>query len=500
MSTLAADGNLRTAENLIRVDRDFWDVCPEPLASRLHPSLLEYKGIADLCRPFALDGWIIDASNRAVAGTIEDSERETLYQYLLSDGATVSHKTLAAVRRSPVVRDQRANWVAPDDLVRLPPTEAAFLDAVVSMPAPELAKRANLLRRLRIRSKLSADDLIRFAPKIGDDVGVAKTFEQLLNRNQDLLTPKAVVSLRLIPFLRNRKGVLLTPEQLHLPTTINLACLDAENDIVAGDKIALYRKLGCWERPSFQTLRSVLKGLEASSLPPRRPDILYPALVRAMTIEKRPVTTCIREPILWVDGKYYNPEDTLVGSRIPRLFRAVFPIFQGADAIYRAYAELGASAHPREYHWVRFFLFFGKSRKIQSVAERNILHDAYRRRGDLGLPIDLDKTAICLLARNGELYSLQDLREERFLEDDYPQLAATITQTDSNIAFADILEGNRVFFAALGLRRLSEACGVPRNEIGPARSPPGWFRQAHLNGIVSLFQSEDFAIALRELA
>lgn len=452
-----------------------------------------------------MDTWIVEAADRAIAGTIEESERQALYEHLLSDDERLGRKALAAVRRSPVVLDQRGDWMAPGELALLPSAEAMFFDAVVSAPAPALAKRTEFLGKLRIRRKLSANDFVRFGPTVGGDADIAHAFEELLNKHQHLLKPKTVADLRCIPFLRTRNGELLEPEQIHLPTRVNLACLDTEDTIVAGRNISLYRRLECRERPSFETCLDILKRLRSNGTPPSRPDILYPAVVGALLDEKLPEAVCIHEPILWADDGYYSPEDTLVGSRIPGLFRSILPVFHGPEIITRAYIELGAAPHPHDYHWVKFFRSFAHPNYTAitspvSAEKRRSLREAYQRRGNLGLPAGLDETSRCLLSRGGTLHSIQDLRAGKFLEDDYPQLAAALITQGSNIAFADFIEGSRSFFVTLRLSRLSEVCGLPRIEIGPERSPPSWFRLSHKDNIVSLLQLRDFAIALRELA
>ncbi len=497
-STLAADGCLHPAATLVRVDTGLWEVCPEPLASRLHKRLLDHKGVATLCRRFALDTWILEAAGRAAAGNIQDSEREALYRHLLSEGANLGRKALAAVRHAPVVLDQRGKWVAPADLAQLPASHAALLGAVVSAPAPALAKRVEFLRRLRIRRKLLADDFLRFAPTIGEDAAVASRFEDLLNKHQHLLTPKTIASLRSVPFLHSRTGSLLEPERLHLPTTANLACLGSDDPLVAGDNNSLYRRLRCRELPSSETLLGVVRRLKQSGVPPTRPEIFYPALVSALRAEKLPTTAHVDEPLLWVSGAYHTPRDTLVGSRIPRLFRVALPIFRGPDVTERAYDDLGASVHPRDHHWIIFFQSFAE--KVRSAAEQNILRAAYQRRGQLGLPDGLTETTRCLLSRDGSLHSLQDLHSASFLEDDYPQLATALSEQGADIVFADMVEGNRPFFLALGLKRLSDACGIPRVEMGAAGAPPSWFRSTHESDILSRFRLEDFATALHEVA
>src|SRR5207247_1797599 len=114
--------------------------------------------------------------------------------------------------------------------------------------------------------------------------------------------PRIVACLRSVPFLRTQTGRLLEPQGVHLPTAANLACLDADDPVVVGDSSSLYRRLGCREIPSSEILLSVVRRLKESGVPPRRPEIFYPALVTALRAEKLPITAYVAEPLLWVDG------------------------------------------------------------------------------------------------------------------------------------------------------------------------------------------------------
>lgn len=502
-STLAADGGLKLATSLVRVERDFWDVCPEPLSSRLHPCLLGHAAIAGLCRPFVLDTWIVEAAGRAAGGAIADGERDALYRHLLSDGDKLGRKAMAAVRRSPVVKDQRGAWVSPADLVQLPREQARIFDAVLSAPAPPLAKRRDFLRRLRIRRKLVGEDLVRLGETIGDADAAAR-FEDLLGRQLALLTPRTVERLRDIAFLRSRTGALYRPADLHLPTAANLACLGSEARIVAGGNGALHRRLGCRETPSSETLLEVLQQYSLQEERPPRPEVLYPALTAALRNEKRSAGALAEQPLLWVDGAFRTPAETLVGARIPRWFRGAVPVYRGPDAIERAYEELGANGQPRDRHWVQFFRWFADRPsavgEARPVLERKMLREAYQRRGALGLPDGLPDSVRCLLARDGTLHTIQELRSGLFLEDDYPPLGSALSAVTAKISFAEILEGSRAFFLTLGLVRLSEACGAPRIEAGPPCAPPSWHRPHHSDDLLDLLHRADFAVALRELA
>jgi hypothetical protein len=133
-STLAADGTLRPAKDLLVVSEELWDVCPVPMAGRLHRALITESAIVQLCEPFDLDVWVQSAASRAAAGTIEEKERQALYEHLLSEDAKLSRRALAEIRRSPVVRNQREEWVTPNVMVMLPAEQRRLLNC----PEPDL--------------------------------------------------------------------------------------------------------------------------------------------------------------------------------------------------------------------------------------------------------------------------------------------------------------------------------------------------------------------------
>ena len=103
-STISQSGSLARPGNLVRIDEDIWDACPEPPETRLHKALLDFPAIAKLCKPFEMDAWTQEACLRAANGAINPIEREALYARILAE-SKLSVKALAAVRRSPVVKD-----------------------------------------------------------------------------------------------------------------------------------------------------------------------------------------------------------------------------------------------------------------------------------------------------------------------------------------------------------------------------------------------------------
>ena len=502
-STLAGDGSLARPADLIRVESAMWDVCPAPVESRLHRSLLGFRAIARLCKPFEINAWIQGAAARAADDVIEFEEREALYERLMAEDLKLSPKALAAVRRSPVMKNHRGDWVAPDAMALLPAAQAAVLEPVLHVPADDLARRPTLMRRLRIRRTLIGSDLVKFAITVAEHPERAGALEDLLKKNVQLLMPRMVVELGKSAFLKSQSGAIARPEDLHLDNAGNQACLENGEAIVAGDNVALYRRLGCREYPSSSTLLALLLSLRERNRAPVRPEILYPVLVASLQAEKASITELSGDPILWTDRGYRTPHDSLIGARIPRWFHRVVPVFRGPEAVRRAFEQLGASPVPLEHHWIAFFCDlherYPKGRPV-APGERKTIHDAYQRRALVGLPAEMRDDVRCLMDRGGVLYTAAQLRSGVLLEDDYPSLAQAMIKAGSKVGFADITDYSRSFYIALGLQRLSTLCGVPRLSAGSPTKSPGWFRPQHETDVLSLVHRQDFMIALRELA
>jgi hypothetical protein len=455
-STLAGDGRLARPSDLIRVDPEMWDVCPAPIASRLHRDLLSFRAITSLCKRFEIDAWIQGAAARAADETIESEERDALHKHLTSEGLKLSPKALAAVRRSPVMKDHWGDWVAPEMMALLPAAQAGVLDPILHAPESALARRPALMRRLRIRGSLIGSDLVKFAETVAEHPERAEPFEDLLKKNFRLLVPRIVAALHRSAFLISRSGAVAKPGDLHLDNVGNRACLETEEAIVAGDNVALYRRLGCREHPSSQTLLAQLASLRDRGAAPARPDILYPVLVAALQAEKESIADLADDSILWIDGDYRTPRNSLIGQRVPRWFRSVAPIFRGSEAIRRAFELLGASVQPREHHWVAFFRSlherYPKGGAV-AQAERKSVIEAYQRRSTTGLPTDLSDDVRCLMSRDGRLYSLSQLHSGTLLEDDYPALGEAMSIHESKVGFAQITDDSRTFYHVLGLQR-----------------------------------------------
>jgi hypothetical protein len=271
-STLAADGSLRAARNLYRVHESIWEVCPVPLPLRLHPRLRDCKASMSISLNFKTDEWLCDAARRAAEGESGEDEKMVLYRYLLENGAVISRKVLSVVRRSPVLKDHRDRWVAPDGLVLLPRAQLDLLEPVISAPSEDVIKANELVNRLRIREKLLGEDLVRLARHVADTSNRVDAFEQFLAKNLVLLSPRTVAQLRSIPFLRASSGKLGEPQRLHIRTPTNVACIEDDDAFVGGNSNNLYRRLGCPGLPMSEALLNSLQLRRSQNTEPPRLD------------------------------------------------------------------------------------------------------------------------------------------------------------------------------------------------------------------------------------
>jgi hypothetical protein len=502
-STLAADGFLQPASNLFRIDRSIWDVCPVPLSERLHPDLLSYSGIARFSKTFAIDDWVRGVAERCRDGTTTDQERAAAYQYLLTRGSTLKNATIAAVRHSPIVKDHRNGWIAPASLISSHAKYFGDLEPALSAPSEELERAVEIIRCLRIREKISGADLTRCAAFVSNNPELSERFENVLSRVPQLLTAATVKQLSHIAFLRSTRGELATVDAVHQRSPITLACLEPEDGFVTGTNTKLYRRLGCPDRPTSTALLGGLARWRTSGRAPADVVRFYTALVDALHRERLSPAAHKNEPILWMGGTYCCPEDTLVGKEFPRCFRSAVPQVRSPDALCQAFAALGAHAQPTVAHWIRLVASFGSRYESGAVVvsnDRVALMSMYRILAERGLPDGAPEEAACLLDDKGAVYSLSDLRNGRFIENDYPELAAELRKASAEIAFAEISEGTSSFFTALGLRTLSDV--VLRTDIrtGDERHAPAWLRGTFAEREIAKFKRDDFLGALSAIA
>jgi hypothetical protein len=340
-TTLAADGStLKPARDLTLVPADMHATCPIPASERLHPDLNLCIAVSAFCQPFNISRWMIKAADRARVGDITDEEHQTLHRYVMAPDTKFTSEAVAVLRVAPVLKDDLGNWAAPNDLAILPLRDASVLGVVRRPPERAVVKRPELLKRFSIRRKVAAVDLLAVATEVPGRPDLAEGFEDVLRRHFDLLGRKELETLADIEFLRTRGGGLSAPSSLHLPTPLNDACLDDPDLFVIDGNIPLHRALGCHETPSSEVLAEVIGRARKAEKRPPRPDLLYPALVKALKDEGRPTAVHNDEPILLVDGEFVAPKDCLVSPRAPACLKGAIPIHRSGGPIGDAYAHV----------------------------------------------------------------------------------------------------------------------------------------------------------------
>ena len=353
----------------------------------------------------------------------------------------------------------------------------------------------------RIRDRLNGADLVAFAVQIEHRPQCAERFERLLGDNHRLITQVVVKRLLNVPFLRAKSGVLAAPSTLHLDTPANRRTIADDNKLVAGSNKALYRRLQIREHPAVDTLIAMISDARSRSEPPPRPEIIYTAIASAFDRERRPKSKLKDDPILWVDSAYHAASDVVVGTHISRVFDGVVPVFRRSDEIARAYIRLGASPEAKDEHWVKLFqrVHDNWDGKPLSSIRISMLKECYRQRGSQGLPNGLDLKK-CLVATNGLLYSLNELRVGRLLENDFPALADALAASSSPLGVVDMHDQVRPFFLRLGLQHLSSFAGTGSPIFGAPATPPLWFKPHYYQSIVTMMQRKIFPKALHATA
>ena len=501
-STLSATGALRPAEQLMIVDPQLWDDCLEPEENRLHPELASYRAIARHCRTFDEERWLIDAAERAAFAAHDDRERETLYRKLLARETPISRAAMTALRANPVVKNQRGEWVTPAAMAQLKRPLARLLDPAIDAPSKELLAAPTLLGRLRLRETLNGTDLVRYAQGLVDRPEMTDRFEKLLGGELRLLTPATVEALRAIPCLNARSGALATPATLYLDTPTNRLCVGDNGRIVGGTDEILYCKLKLKAAPDSETLLNILTFHRKVGTAPDRPDLLYPALVKAIARERRPKSNFADEPICWVRNGYHAPSDILVGALIPAPLAEVVPVYRHADEIGRTYQDLGAPFEPNDTHWARFFRTAGANWSTSVPLDqhrRRVLLEAYRLRGPLGLPAGLDDVR-CLMDDRARLFTLSEVHAGQLVEPDFPALQEALRAADSTIGVIETSERSRAFYASLGIRPVSAIAGASTPVMGRAGRAPFWFKTKLGDRVVAMLHRPLFAWALSEIA
>jgi hypothetical protein len=479
-TTLTAGGTLAApSDPLWVVDDAVAAVSPVAATQRLHPRLAQYRAISRECQPFDTSAWARDVAAQAANETVAEEDREALYRYLLRSPEAIGRAAWPALRRAPIVRDHRGEWVSPREMIQRHTGGAGRVEAALHFPSREMAGNHRLLRRLRPRTKLAGSDLIGYARIVAEKPGLAEDFEETLHQLRRLLSRPTVNSLRSIPFLRSTRTLLVAPVDAYVRTAHLLKCVGPAANFAAGRYTALHDRLGCRTQPEAADIVDFLNSLRATGNGPPHPDDLYPALLEALK-EEGDASRLADEPILFADDEWHAPEDVLVGKKHRQIFLGAVPVV-AAGTLDHVYEALGGRAEPSAEHWIRFFGWIDEQadsggRRLTAAA-RKALRSAYSKLGSL--PVGVSAQARVFLDTSGRLHSKADVRSSRYLINDDPRAADVVAKAGLPVAFADVADAStRAFYKSSGVLLLTEARRHVGIKVGDQRPGPPWFQES----------------------
>jgi len=499
-TTLAADGSLQAPSYLWVVDLNIADVGRFQANQRLHPVLTNSKCITKLCKMDDPSAWVREVATRAEQDTAGEKERQALYRYILSVHAPLGRQTLSILRKSPVLLDHQGQWVSPRSVTLRRAQGANRLAAILHFPHKDYDKNDTLAKAFRFKNKVNGEDLIQFARHVENNPDLAASFEETLQLMRSLLKPTVVNQLSQLRFLRSTLNKITAPNELYLKNVINCACLGDESPFVKGSRNSLYKRLKCMDKPKHVDIINHLLTNKACDRKPKRPDVLYPTLVKALEFEQIKTFAYKSEPIIWNGKGYSSPQDTLIGSRHRKIFLEAVPLIPRASAILReAFIKLGVSENPQEQHWSKLFSWldhkYQQSGGPVSTIEQRALREAYTKLNYL--PESIANTMNCFLDEKRMLHSMADIISARYLINDEPKLAKALADVGSPISFAD--EGSvesLKFYSAVGVKSLTKVRKKRAGSVGQERQAPRWYKQ---QDYLEKLHSIDFISAIVKL-
>jgi len=500
-ATLAADNNLRSPSYpLWVIDSAIVEVCPVPNTNRLHPLLVTSKTITALCRKFDALDWTRKTSQRIQDGEASEEEQEALYRYVVSVHGHLGRKTITLLRKLPILRDHRGEWVAPYKITAKRSAMTRRLEPVMHFPGRGYGGDLDLARAFRFKQGIEGSDVLEYAQLVERRTELAEEFEETLHRLSRLLARPLVKKLSQMRILRSSKGEVLPPAKLYIGNRLNHVCLGDRAPYVEGSRASLYRLLGCRDVPKAEDIVTYLRELVENNEKPEQPEVVYTALATALHTEKLPSDYYSKEPIIWNGIDYSSPENTLLGSRYRKTFLDAVPCISVTSAKLReVFSSLGVCSQPQERHWRQLLIWFGQTYQGASSPvpenERRALRNAYRQLS--GIPDGLPDRTKCFLDRNGVLHDVSDISRGVFLIDDNPRMAQIAIKERIPISFADTSEsGTLAFFVNAGVKSITTTQRLEEVRIGDITEPPAWFNPVR---ILKQIHSPEFASALAAL-
>lgn len=504
-TTLAADGSLQAPEKLWIVDPAIASVCPIPASGQLHPILNGYKMLVRLCNKYDEKKWIQKIAQQVQDGTGSEDQRIALYNFLLTKHGHLDRKTWALLRKTPVLRDHKNQWVMPKSITLHKASGAQQLEAALHFPHSDYEHDRELAEALRFKKKVTGEDIVTYAHIVVTRPDLAQEFEETLQKFSKSLTKQELGQLRTVAILKSSQGTLASPSTLYLRTPRNVACLGDDAMFVTGSRTALYKRLGCMEQPKMEDLLNYLSRLRSQGSKPNQPEILYPTLAEALKAGKRLPLLYQNQPIIWDGTGYSKPGDILLGNKYYRsIFLQAIPLLEEASpALRQALKSLGVPSEPQPQHWQKLFVWFhqryARSGEPLTQSEQRALHQAYSHLSEM--PRGVTDHTKCLLDQDGRLHSLAEMRAKLYLLNDDPALAQAIIENGASLAFADIHRQQQAkdlrFFHSIGISSLSEVREQIGCRIGAEKMPPPW---CNSGSIIKKLHDHSFLSALGSLA
>ena len=433
----------------------------------LHPELADFKVLAGLCKPFRASDWAIETARRIQAGTASDEDRGALYRYLHGK-PSLSSKAWAAVRGAAVLRDSQGAWAVPAEMVSRSARGAALLASVLHV-LTTADERNPALRSLRLGRKVRGADLIALAKLVEQGAVTPSMVQSAIRGLPQLLTRTVIPQLQGIRFIETASGAVCVPSDVYIRSERLVDLLGDAAPYAVNWPDSLLKTLGCRPDPFADDILAHLTELREAGDRPKKPALIYPALVNALHQEKRPTDQFRGQDILWTGSTWETPDDCLVGDDHRQVFLGAVSVLPAAWANFGA--ALGAHKQPLESHWRRLLENVDQRFGTQHVPKRvaAALRAAYRNLQ--WVPEGLPAETRCLLDDAGQLHPLQAAISGRFLVNDDPAVAKAALAAAAPVAFADPADSAdrqaARFFDAVGVRRLSAEAVFIEFELGP---------------------------------
>ncbi|RSM96247.1 hypothetical protein DMB42_48850 [Nonomuraea sp. WAC 01424] len=461
-TTLTGAGTLSSPNELWLVHETVADVIPQDQI--LHPELADFLVLAKLCRSFKFSEWAIETARRVEERIASEQERDALGRYIRGR-PTLTGKAWAAIRRSPVLQDERGEWVAPVDMVSRSASGASLLAPALHLPTP--ADEANVsLKHLRFRRAVRGSDLVTLARLVEQGSVSPAVMRQAVTRQRRLLIPSVLSQMKTIKFLEAGPSKVAAPCDTYIRSDQLVAVLGEDVPYSVGLSSAMLRQLGCRTEPQADDILTALAKLRETGGRVNRPDLVYQALVSALRREKRPPGELRNRQVIWTGNRWETAGDCLVGRDNRKTFLDAVTVLP--ERLHDAWVFLGAPQRPTDAHWRRLLERIGERYRTQKPIPRFVaetLRRAYRNLDKL--PEGLRPGTYCLLDDEGGLHTLGEAIAGSFLINDDPALASAALAARAPLSFAEPSDGVIGFAKAAGAKPLSGAAALADIEYGP---------------------------------